>query len=134
MLLVLRNFPATFERALDIILSLVSWQTCLIYVDDVIIFGKCEPQHIEEVDEVLILLEDEGVSLKPRKCELFQPKFNYLGHVITPGKLSIDKTGWTAFRMPLSLPTSLISILSLQTPITTVVSSRDSPKYPDPST
>ena len=85
----LRNAPATFQRALDIILSGVKWQTCLIYLDDVIVFGKSTEQHLKDVDEVLTLLGDAGVSLKIRKCEFFQPRVNYLGHVITPGKLSI---------------------------------------------
>ena len=38
----LRNAQATFQRALDIILSGVRWQTSLIYLDDVIVFSKIE--------------------------------------------------------------------------------------------
>jgi len=34
----LTNAPATFQRALDIILSGIKWQLCLVYLDDVIIF------------------------------------------------------------------------------------------------
>ena len=34
----LRNAPATFQRALDIIQSGVRWKTCLVYMDDVVIF------------------------------------------------------------------------------------------------
>ena len=36
----LRNAPATFQRALDIILSGVRWKSCLIYLDDVIVCGR----------------------------------------------------------------------------------------------
>ena len=85
----LRNAPATFQRALDIILSSVRWQSCLIYLDDVIVFSKNVEQHLKDVDVVLKLLGKAGVSLKLKKCEFFQPKVNYLGHVVTPGKLSI---------------------------------------------
>jgi len=35
----LTNAPATFQRALDIILSGLKWQRCLVYLDDVIIFS-----------------------------------------------------------------------------------------------
>ena len=90
----LRNAPATFQRALDIILSGVRWQTCLIYLDDVIVFSKSMEQHVQDVDKVLGLLGASGVSLKLKKCEFFQPRVNYLGHVVTPGKLSVaaDRT------------------------------------------
>ena len=33
------NAPATFERMMEIILSGVHWETCLLYIDDVIIFA-----------------------------------------------------------------------------------------------
>lgn len=34
----LRNASATFQRALDIVLSGVRWHSCLVYLDDVIVF------------------------------------------------------------------------------------------------
>jgi len=49
----LTNPPATFQRALDIILSDVQWQLCLVYLDDVIIFCACAQQHVKDVDVVL---------------------------------------------------------------------------------
>ena len=85
----LRNAPATFQRALDIILSGIRWQTCLIYLNDVIVFSKDAETHLRHVDEVLRLLRETSVTLKLRKCAFFQPKVDYLGHVITPGKLSV---------------------------------------------
>ncbi len=33
------NTPATFHRTLDILLSSYKWKTCLVYLDDFIIFG-----------------------------------------------------------------------------------------------
>jgi len=35
----LTNSPATFQRALDIILSGMTWKSCLVYLDDVIFFS-----------------------------------------------------------------------------------------------
>ena len=83
------NAPATFQRGLDIILSGVRWQTCLIYLDDVIVCSRNAETHLRHVDEVLRLLRRTGVKLKLRKCSFFQPKVDYLGHVITPGTLSV---------------------------------------------
>ncbi len=48
-------------------------------------------EHIRHTDEVLGLLKEAGVSLKLKKCHLFQSKVDYLGHVVFPGKLSVAK-------------------------------------------
>ena len=94
----LRNAPACFQRALDIILSGVRWRTCLIYLDDVIVFSKTLTDHIDHLDEVLTLLGDAGISLKLRKCSFFQRKVTYLGHVILPGKLAVAADSTKAIR------------------------------------
>ncbi len=49
----LTNAPATFQRAVDILLWEVKWQFCLIYLDDIIVYSKSEEDHIRHVDEVL---------------------------------------------------------------------------------
>lgn len=36
----LRNAPATFQSALDIVLSGLCWQLCLLYSDDVTVLSK----------------------------------------------------------------------------------------------
>eukprot|EP00171_Calliarthron_tuberculosum_P021997 IDg21997t1 len=41
----LTNAPATFQRALDIILAGYKWQTCLVYLDDVIVFSQNYEDH-----------------------------------------------------------------------------------------
>ncbi|CDF34164.1 unnamed protein product [Chondrus crispus] len=69
----LTNAPATFQRAMDILLSPKSWE-----------------EHIVHVDEILSVLEKAGVKLKLRKCEFFVEKIKYLGHVVRPGTLEVD--------------------------------------------
>jgi len=83
--------PASFQRALDIILSCLRWQTCLIYLDDVIVFSRTVGDHIRHLHEVLLLLEKAGVSLGTSKCHLFQQEVEYLGHVFRPGQLLVNQ-------------------------------------------
>lgn len=45
----LRNAPATFQRALYVILSGVRWQKCLYYLADVIVFSHIRELHIEDL-------------------------------------------------------------------------------------
>lgn len=84
------NAPVTLQRALDIALALYKWKTCLVYIDDVVIFSRTIGSHIKHVYEILVALADAGMSLKWKKCEFFRRCIKYLGHLISPGCLDID--------------------------------------------
>ena len=84
----LRLTNATFQRAMDILLSPFRWKSCLVYLDDIIIFSKYWEEHNVHVDEILSVVEKAGVNLKLRKCECFVEKIKYLGHVVRPGTLT----------------------------------------------
>ena len=47
------NAPATFERLMDRVLCGMRWSRCLVYLDDVISFGKSVPEAIGRLEEVL---------------------------------------------------------------------------------
>jgi len=64
----LKNALATFHRALDIILSGLKWQICLVYLDDVIIFSANAEQHVKDFDTVLDHLQEAGATLILEKC------------------------------------------------------------------
>jgi len=85
----LTNAPATFQRALDIILSGVKWQSRLIFLDDVIVCSTTEEEHIGHVAHVLRLLREAGVTLRLPKCRSFRTTVQYLGHEIKPGRLGV---------------------------------------------
>ena len=87
----LTNAPATFQRALDIALAGYKWQTCLVYLDDVIVFSESEEDHIRHLREVLIVLKDTGMSLNLKKCSFFTKHIKYLGHIVRPGTIEVDQ-------------------------------------------
>lgn len=95
----LTNAPATFQRALNIILSGLKWQICLVYLDDVIIFSSSAEQHIKDVDQVLKRLREAGVTLNLEKCKWFTLEVEYLGHTITPGELHVLNKNTGALRV-----------------------------------
>lgn len=55
--------PATLQSALNLILSKLNWKTCLIYLDDGIIYYNAIEKQIHYVDEVLSTLKTVGVTL-----------------------------------------------------------------------
>ena len=75
------------------------WQICLIYLDDIIIFGKTFAEMIQNLDTVLARFAQAGLKLKSQKCQLFKREVNFLGHVINehgihtnPQKIECVKT------------------------------------------
>jgi len=85
------NAPTSFKRALDIISSGLRWQTCLVYLNVVIVFSRTVDEHIQHLREVVLLLEKADVSLKPSKCHLFQQEVECLRHVVRPGQLLVNQ-------------------------------------------
>ena len=43
------NAPGTFQRLMELILAGLEWETCLIYLDDVIVFGHSFEEHLERL-------------------------------------------------------------------------------------
>ena len=74
---------ATFQRLMELILQGLNWQTRIIYLDDIVVFGSSFQEHLQRVEEVLHRIHDSGMKLKPEKCNLFQKKVTFLGHVVS---------------------------------------------------
>ena len=94
----LKNAPGTFQRAADIILASVKWQYALVYLDDVIVYSKSIEEHFGHLDHVLQLMHDAGLTLKLNKCEFFRSSVDYLGQVISPGKLQVTQRAIEAIK------------------------------------
>ena len=74
---------ATYQRLMELVLAGLQWSICLIYLDDVIIFGCNFDENIERLDVVLTWFGAAGLKLKPAKCLFFSDRVTFLGHVIT---------------------------------------------------
>ena len=46
------NAPATFERVMELVLLGLQWEHCLVYLDDVIVFGKTFQHTFEHLEQV----------------------------------------------------------------------------------
>ena len=84
------NAPAVFQRLMDLVLSGIQWERCLVYIDDIVIMGKTFERHLQNLILVLERLRRAGLRLKPSKCSLFQEKVVYLGHVVTREGIHTD--------------------------------------------
>ena len=84
------NAPATFEAMMETLLSDLLWRKCLVYLDDVIVFGKTFEDCLSNLEEVLKRIMSNGLKLKPKKCNLFKKDINYLGRIISTEGVKAD--------------------------------------------
>ncbi len=72
--------PAIWQRTMDQILQDIPNTQCLL--DDIIITGKTESEHLDTLRRVLERLEQYGLRAKLNKCEFFQDEIIFCGHKI----------------------------------------------------
>ena len=86
----LSNAPATFQRLMENCLGDMNMHSCLIYLDDIVVFSRTFGEHIERLEKVFERLVDAGLKQSPAKCNLFQKELKYLGHIVSPEGVSTD--------------------------------------------
>ena len=84
------NAPATFQRLMEQVLAGLHWTTCLVYLDDIIVFSRTIDDHLSKLREVFIRLKEAGLKVKPPKCHLLQRSVRYLGHVLSGKGIETD--------------------------------------------
>ena len=72
--------PGIFQRTMESVLSRIPH--VIVYLDDILITGKSETEHLKNLQLVLQQLETAGLHLKKKKCEFLVPSITYLGHRI----------------------------------------------------
>jgi hypothetical protein len=86
----LTNAPATFERIMEMTLRGLQWQECLIFLDDIIVFGTSFEEAKGRLQNVFARFREAGLRLKPSKCSLFQKEVSFLGHVVSEQGVACD--------------------------------------------
>ena len=84
------NSPGTFQRLMDLVLADLQWVTSLVYLDDIVVFGRSFHEHATRLDEVLTKLRQANLKVKPSKCNLFATQVKYLGHIISEHGVEAD--------------------------------------------
>jgi hypothetical protein len=79
----LNNAAGTFQRTMELALQGLQWETCLVFIDDIIVFGRNFEKHIVRVCQVLDRIKNAGLKLKPEKCSLLQTEVVFLGHIVS---------------------------------------------------
>ena len=70
--------PALFQKMMDTLLQGIPHMSC--FLDDIIVTGANDEEHLENLREVFKHLESHGLHLKKSKCKFLQSSVEYLGH------------------------------------------------------
>ena len=79
----LSNSPATFQRCMAQVFRGLEPNHCLVYLDDIIVFSRDFAETMQNLESVFKRLEKANLTLKPKKCRVFQMEVAYLGHIVS---------------------------------------------------
>ncbi len=80
----------TFQRMMDLGLDGLRWTSCLVYLDDIIVYADNPKQHLERLRGVFEALRVANLKIKLSKCYFAKKKIAALGHVISKGGIRPD--------------------------------------------
>ena len=86
------NSPATFQTMMNnLFRDMVNQGNTATFIDDIIVAMDIEEGHDEIIEEALKRLEENNLFVKPEKCRWKVREVEFLGVVIGPGGVRIQK-------------------------------------------
>jgi len=82
--------PSVFQRLMDLVLCGLTYETCLVYLDDIFVFSRDFDSHVERLREIFDRLKKANLKLHIKKCCLFQRRVSFLGHVLTEHGIEVQ--------------------------------------------
>ena len=74
-----------FQRTMETILAGIP--RVLVYLDDILVTGSSQEEHMSNLKEVLSRLQEAGLRLRKDRCEFMVSSVKYLGHIIDANEL-----------------------------------------------
>ena len=77
------NAPSTFSRLLEFTMAGLRWESCVLYLDDLIVYGSTWKEHLERLRAVFQRLKEANLKLNGSKCLLARKEIPFLGFVVS---------------------------------------------------
>ena len=78
-----KTSPSSFLRLMTVAMSGLNLDICLVYLDDIIVFGKTFEEHNKNLMSIFQRLREVNLKLNPLKCNCLKQELLYLGHYIS---------------------------------------------------
>jgi hypothetical protein len=92
------NDPAKFEKVMEKVLRGLTYDSHLLYLDDVIVIGRTLDEHLLNLRKVFKWFLVDRIEFNSEKCQLLQKEVRYLGNIILPKQISTDTEKLKAVR------------------------------------
>jgi hypothetical protein len=79
---VLTNAPATFQSSMNHVFNKKLRKHLLVFFDDLLVYRKTWEEHLQHVEQILTIMEDQSLYAKESKCEFWMIEVLYVGHII----------------------------------------------------
>jgi len=85
------NALLAFQRLMNEIFANLLDVCVIIYLDDILIYSDNLRAHKQHVEEVLRRLQSYRLYASPLKCAFYKEKVEFLGYILSPEDLQMDK-------------------------------------------
>lgn len=85
------NLPATFQAMMNkLFRDLIHAGVVVVYLNNILIFMKTLEEHQWVIREVLRILQENKIYLKPEKCKFEQSSIEFFGMIVEKDHVRID--------------------------------------------
>lgn len=85
-----KGAPAVFQRLMNSVLAGLIGKTCLVYLDDIIVWSSSVSEHETKLREVFERLRQHQLLLQPDKCNFLMEEIKFLGHIVSGSGVRMD--------------------------------------------
>ena len=84
------GFTDTLQHLMQTVHAGLEWESCFVYIDDVLVASETFEEHISHLHQVFERLRHANLRLKPSKCLFLRDEVPYLGCVISKDGIRPD--------------------------------------------